>query len=393
MINREISYERSVNRSYMKIPAVTEENLDERLMLKRPLPGILSVEKCYVNGMGHYWYNISGKQALDAYCRVNGIGREFFERLILRFCEQVECLEWNLMDINCLVLDPELIFVNHNGEEFAFTVYPQNKGELYPELQQLMEFLLTKLNHGDSEVVKEAYSIYEMTLAEGFSIRELKECIISSRMQKAAEDMEVSGTFVQELMMDPKEEDTVLPQRTHKLRNYGKSVEESVGKAMLFVYEKVGKILEKTPFELRKDILTRKGEEVEVVLPEHVGPCAEGKPQKEEITIHPTVCIAADVHMQKGELICDCPGEYPDVVLGREESVIGKSKNADICICRDTISRNHARVEYKDEHYYIEDMNSTNGTYVNEDALQYKEKRMLHPGDQLRFADVSYHFY
>ena len=305
------------------------------------------------------------------------------------------------MDINCLVMDPELIFVNHSGEEVSFTVYPQNKGNLYMELQQLMEFLLTKLNHGDPEAVKEAYAIYEMTLTEGFSVGSMKERVLSSRMEKAAacvkaEIPQRKETYREELQQ---------PQEIHESHSYGQSVEDYVSKAMHYVdvkmerlYKKVGKILEKTPFELRKEFLVRKKPEVEVVLPEAENAVFErGIPEKvvteEEVTIHPTVCITADTRIQKGILICDCPGEYPDIVLNNDENVIGKSKKAGICIPRETISQNHARVEYQDGHYYIEDMNSTNGTYVNEEPLQYKEKRVLYPGDQLRFADVSYHFY
>ena len=170
MINREITYERTVNRSYMKIPAVQEESFDETLMLKKHIFGLLPVEKCYVNGLGQYWYNISGRQALDAFCRVNQVGKEFFESLILRLCEQVDLLEWNLLDSNCLVVDPELIFVNHSGDDVSFVVYPYNKGDLFLDLQQLMEFLLTKLNHSEPEAVSAAYKIYELILSEGFTM-------------------------------------------------------------------------------------------------------------------------------------------------------------------------------------------------------------------------------
>ena len=128
MINREITYERNVNKSYMKIPAVRELCLDEKLIFRKLYQGILPMEKCYVNGCGQYWYNISGKQALDAYCRIHSINQNFFETLILRICSQLEVLEWNLIDTRCLVVDPELIFVDHNGENFSFILYPDTKG-------------------------------------------------------------------------------------------------------------------------------------------------------------------------------------------------------------------------------------------------------------------------
>ena len=122
MINKKITYERDIHKSYMKIPAITESTMDEKLMIRKVYQGILPTEKCYVNGVGEYWYNISGKQALDVYCQGNPINRSFFERLILRICSQLELLEWNLINGNCLLVDPEYIFINHTGEEISFAL-------------------------------------------------------------------------------------------------------------------------------------------------------------------------------------------------------------------------------------------------------------------------------
>ena len=56
MINREIVYERNMTGSFMKIPAGSEPGIDERLMLRRRLPGALPVEKAYVDGGGAWLY-------------------------------------------------------------------------------------------------------------------------------------------------------------------------------------------------------------------------------------------------------------------------------------------------------------------------------------------------
>jgi hypothetical protein len=106
-----------------------------------------------------------------------------------------------------------------------------------------------------------------------------------------------------------------------------------------------------------------------------------------------TVCISAGARLQQGRLICDCPGEYADVQLEPGVSLVGKNARAEIRIMRDTISQLHARIEYKAGRYYIEDLNSTNGTYINEQSVMYKQRLVLTRGDQVRFADVSYHCY
>ena len=121
-----------------------------------------------MNGAAEYWYNISGKQALDVYCQNNSINQDFFERLILRICSQLELLEWNLIDCNCLLVEPEYIFVNHTGEEIYFALYPDTSMDIFEQLQQLAEYLLTKLNHSDREGVHAVYRIYEIILTKKY---------------------------------------------------------------------------------------------------------------------------------------------------------------------------------------------------------------------------------
>ena len=188
MINREITYERSVSRSYMKIPACVEATFDEEIMLKKEISGLLQVEKCYLNGSGQYWYNITGKQALDSFIKMKTIGITFVEKLLLNICSQIEKLEWNLLGTNCLVLEPELIFISNGSEEIYFTLYPDNKGEVYTEITKLVEYLLTKLDHKDAEAVKTAYGIYELTLTEGYSIADIRTAIEKRKTESVVEE-------------------------------------------------------------------------------------------------------------------------------------------------------------------------------------------------------------
>lgn len=376
MINREITYERTVNRSYMKIPSVPEDSFDEKLMLKKHIFGLLPVEKCYVNGLGQYWYNISGRQALDAFCRVNQVGKEFFESLILRLCEQVDLLEWNLLDSNCLVVDPELIFVNHSGDDVSFIVYPCNKGDLFLDLQQLMEFLLTKLNHSEPKAVSAAYKIYELILSEGFTMSDLKNHILNARMENTV--IEPQNMVVKtESTTDTEVNLSNKSRSDSKIRKWLRFVQEKLAVFQEKFHWKPGKLLDKkaTP-ELPPTIIYPEDEE------------------EEEVTqVHPTVCIAQMPAGPRGVLLCENHGEFPDFQLEKSTCMLGKNPKVQCHIDCETISQFHARIEYADGNYYIEDLNSTNGTQVNDEALAYKQKHCLVAGDLLRFADVTYRFY
>jgi len=71
--------------------------------------------------------------------------------------------------------------------------------------------------------------------------------------------------------------------------------------------------------------------------------------------------------------------------------VIGKmSEYVDFCIEHPTISRIHARLDCKDGNLYIQDMNSTNGIYLNGIRMTPNETRDLDVGDEIRLGSLSY---
>lgn len=385
MINREITYKRDINSSYMIIPAMPEESFDEKVLLKRTIGDLLSVEKCYEASVGQYWYDITGKQALDSYCRINSIGKDFFENLILKICQMVEQLEWNLVDINCLVLDPELVFLNAYGEELAFVAYPFHKGDLATELQQLLEYLLTKLNHKDTIAVGWAYKLYEMALMDGMSIAELKRVILEDRTQNLEIEPKVVN-YIERTSEVQAIEPVEMPEATAQKSNG--MLDEVILKCKEMFQEKTKGYYDKVQGMIQTYFLTEREARKEV--PVVVYP--EETEEEEVIEIHPTVCIAAVKGTGK-ELCCDRKGVFPDFILERSAYIVGKSAKVQFRIDKDTVSQFHARIEYQGDAYYIEDLNSTNGTYVNEQLLSYKSRRLLQSGDSIRFGDVGYHFY
>ncbi len=52
-------------------------------------------------------------------------------------------------------------------------------------------------------------------------------------------------------------------------------------------------------------------------------------------------------------------------MLRKQVTSIGRSTNNDIVIDIPEVSRNHARIEYRDGRFYLVDLGSTNGTIVN----------------------------
>ena len=65
-------------------------------------------------------------------------------------------------------------------------------------------------------------------------------------------------------------------------------------------------------------------------------------------------------------------------------------KHCDIEIKSKTISRIHMCIFRKDSQIYVEDMNSTNGTYINGIRVSTGTKQLLENGDELKLASLLY---
>ncbi len=71
------------------------------------------------------------------------------------------------------------------------------------------------------------------------------------------------------------------------------------------------------------------------------------------------------------------------VQLGSAPFEIGRSSTNDLFIDQESISRHHARISFDGNAYWIADLGSTNGTYVNDELV--REQR-LRDGDQVRIG-------
>jgi two-component system cell cycle response regulator len=79
-------------------------------------------------------------------------------------------------------------------------------------------------------------------------------------------------------------------------------------------------------------------------------------------------------------------------VLGEKPIVIGRGEDCDIRILDNSVSRRHARVEHLDDGFYVLDMQSTNGTFVNDAVSKEGNPIQLKDGDYLRVGNCIYRF-
>ncbi len=85
--------------------------------------------------------------------------------------------------------------------------------------------------------------------------------------------------------------------------------------------------------------------------------------------------------------------EGEDIVISYYPFIIGKQENlVDYLLQHDTVSRLHLRIDREESRYFVQDLNSTNGTTVDGRLLDNNESVEIHEGDEIHIARYRYRF-
>lgn len=80
------------------------------------------------------------------------------------------------------------------------------------------------------------------------------------------------------------------------------------------------------------------------------------------------------------------------IFLEDSDLVLGNSSDSDITITNPYVSRRHCRITYKEDNYYVSDLGSKNGTFLNGTELLEGEESILNSGDVLELSIQSVRF-
>lgn len=85
-------------------------------------------------------------------------------------------------------------------------------------------------------------------------------------------------------------------------------------------------------------------------------------------------------------LLLDCGKVAKQLPLGKGRCVIGRAEDTDLTLVSNDVSRHHAAVIFQGGKYIVEDLNSTNGTFVNGRTVDH---HTLNSGDEISVGDYS----
>lgn len=412
----EVSYRRHFDQSYMIVRGDTEpdETYELSVLSYNRIPGLLPMETEIADGVVRFWYNITGKHTLSDYLERKQVDSELLKLLFRSMDVVLKELSAYLLEERHILLKQEYLYLDFAHKSMEFVYLPGLKGDLRQSFQELMEQLLRRLNHSDKLASAMAYEMYQQSLSrEEAFVDMLGKVLTEAHSAEGPTGGEEGPLSVDAFSgvdglsgMDgfSGAEETARRERVVKGEQLtSKDPVPTIERAAVREWNlnslpggrehrepEAGKGIRGKLGILRKNLPGRSAAKSEESS--SMEPPAElyMQPTQEVPEVGQTEVLALNQPVQ-GILRYQGEENRPDIRIGLPVVLIGK-KEADLCIPGKSVSRIHARIEQAEGEYYLEDLNSTNGTFLNGELLEYRQKVKLSPRDRITFGLEEYVF-
>ncbi len=336
----------------------------------------------YLDNEAFLYYDITSTQNLKQLFAEKKITREWIKDFLWGMKQMRRELDRFLLEEQNIIWTPEHIYQDLEKNDFSFLYVPYYEGE--SGLGELMDFLIERIDYADEALVEFVYNAYEQVRSIG--VEYLDKQMYEELLKLEEHEAERKQNLVATLPVSQEE----IPEATGKEEQGIYAEREPDKRGVKFFWE--GRRKKHTQKVEYRESLRQRMNEAPLYAVCEKRPYGGEEPEEEVICeeeFGKTIYIEETTTPQKpaiyrldGELVAEIE-KFPFVIGKRKE-------NADLVLSDYSASRVHARIVMEEGICYIEDLNSTNGTFKNGLRMQPYEKRKLESGDELKFAKTEY---
>lgn len=425
MLQTEFIRSMHVNYERVLLDKQPEEQKYQYCILSRGgIKGLLPCSLRYINGQAYLYYDITSRQNIAQLYAKHCISRVWLKDFM-----------WSLgrirMELNRFLLDernvlwyPEQIYQDLESNIFSFLYVPYYDGE--NGFLKLLEYLVEHIDYEDDVLVECVYKMYEqceqngevylqMQIFEDAKMLHQEKEVKEKRLMDESND---SGAQLRSMERGTgKNLSKVTAQEQDPFARNG-DTNKTVKKGIRSLWEKRRQKVKEEMDEYRQNMQrAMDGGAVaeETAYEAAVNEATVNKATVSKTAVNKTCANKTDVNKPAINTdIAEEPEEYgktvyieesgnfkeaihrlytPDgrivIQLDGETCTIGKKRGEAELVLEDfSVSRIHARISKEQENMYLEDLNSTNGTYKNGLRMQPYEKRKLEEGDEIKIGKV-----
>ncbi|MBE5925898.1 MAG: FHA domain-containing protein [Lachnospiraceae bacterium] len=338
-----------LNKNYLLLEVKDiKDSYKTHMLAENQIQGLLNMSYIRKNNEQQFMYDISSLQPMDKLYGSVRLCYEDIKYIIQGICKVCENISRYMLRAENIMFSPDMIYMCAETGETRFVLNPYYCEPVWQQLQELSRYFIGKINYTDVEAVTCVYKFNEIVMRDTFMLNDILQAL-DIRVEYSKEEYEEQIEYTDE---------RVVNRRTgfiDKLTSIIKNKFQSYIKEPDLVCE------EKSIYEINEN-----SEEIGHTVLMHIS-------------------------TENSYYFCACSNNYEDIKISDKSIVIGKlEKNVDVVINDPSVSRIHAKCEVSGDKCYIEDLNTTNGTYINGRRLIPYKLEELNVGDKVIFGCIEY---
>lgn len=441
----ELKYENGPAASYLILRADAAERIESfqvEMIANNPSPGILRLDIRHKDDTLNLYYNITSKQSLSGFLKGNKLKVNECISLLNGVVSIILGSSKYLLSDKRFLIDTEYVFITPSGLEVSLMYIP---AEVEADMQKDLENFVAKLiSHTSKNGISGEYSslqrIIDHVRADTFSLADLKKLLIELQFGKTtAEKPKVDDNKSSiyngktpvssdaEIKQSPADKDTgayrygpilaavasqifILAMIALSWDLLRKLEDDMITTCTGVVVAVLGLdyFLFKYLFGKRNVV---KGQErkplrkrISAEIPGKAQAGTEKSEAKDRLKAFNRQCLNTGVenpHKSQEKLPARRPpylqgkknGRLETVPVTKESFLIGRMKEkVDFTSFNKAVGKIHAQIITRNNRYYLKDLNSKNGTFINDVRLDSNTECEIKNSDRLTFANSCYTF-
>ena len=361
--------------------APEEDRYQYKVVKRGGIGGLLPCSVRYFDGESYLYYDITSRQPVTNMLRRKNIDREWIKDFMWNLKRiRMETARFLLDDHN-VIWFPEQVYQSVNDTIFEFIYVPYWEGD--NGFAKFLDFVIERMDYRDQELVDFVYSVYDKytSFGDGYLAEQIFEdakVFEDKREEDAAPGRRVESVSEEEAM--PAQEESYDEWDLDEIATETEPKEKKGLLAFLAgARKKDSRLREKY---MREQELAVEGFSVA----EETSYGYEEYEEEDDRTVFIDNRTLAGTETHRllnadGGVLAELTGEA--VLIGK------KAGEVDVVISDPTVSRIHARIFQEGGEWFLEDMNSTNGSAKNHVPMAPYEKRKLQREDEITLGAVN----
>jgi len=429
-----VTYRREMKHNYLIIEQgnVQMQGYEENMLKENQINGLLKFQLKQIDNRRYFYYEITSKQPLSRILEFHSINKQELINLITGIAQILNRLPAYLLKEDQILLQPEFIYIEPEQFFVSLCLIPGRDRKFSEEMSELLRYLLGKINHQDKECVVMAYALYQESVKDNYGMDALAELVclhndkLESRQEEKAYETQSEFTNIEKEEIQVIEEfPSPVQTKTSGSGLWRPLIISSIVVAGFFAllwsiygYRGVSKywylvlaagILSvllgvkstgKNQYQHPEEISPAKDRSYDSKQEEWQTAFYESKEKSSALLKSAageeplqTVLLANSQKDTKVRVFKSASTGIADIIVTYTPYLIGKQEGlVDYVLNEEAISRIHVKIEKDENDYFISDLNSTNGTYVNGRLLETNETVLLNTGDEIFIANFAFIF-